>query len=86
MLSANSKGNTLHGFMFVDYDWGGRNCLAATGKYNKSRFVPNREIASGRVFNGFTGRAQNSPPTFTPQRQRASGKALTLIIHFRSVG
>src|SRR2546427_11636087 len=29
--------------------------------------------------NGFTGRAQNSPPPFTPQRERASGKALTFI-------
>ena len=28
--------------------------------------------------NGFTGPAQNSPPAFTPQGQRASGKALTL--------
>jgi len=26
--------------------------------------------------NGFTGRAQNSPPAFTPQGQRASDKAL----------
>src|SRR5260370_42215384 len=26
--------------------------------------------------NGFTGRAQNSPPPFTPHRERASGKAL----------
>jgi hypothetical protein len=29
--------------------------------------------------NGFTERAQNSSPTLTPQRERASGKALTLI-------
>jgi hypothetical protein len=28
--------------------------------------------------NGFTGRAQNSPSPFTPHRERASGKALTL--------
>src|SRR5256885_11597063 len=33
--------------------------------------------------NGFTGRAQNSPPAFTPQGQRASDKALTLL---KSVG
>ena len=26
--------------------------------------------------NGFTGRAQNLPPPFTPRRERASGKAL----------
>ena len=26
--------------------------------------------------NGFTGRARSSSPTFTPQRKRASGKAL----------
>jgi len=29
--------------------------------------------------NGFTGRARNYLPTSTPQRERASGKALTLI-------
>src|SRR5260370_7130371 len=29
--------------------------------------------------NGFTGRAQNSPPPFTPHRKRASGKALALF-------
>src|SRR6266581_5035435 len=28
--------------------------------------------------NGFTGRARNYLPTFTPRRERASGKALTL--------
>jgi len=30
--------------------------------------------------NDFTGRAHNSPPPFTPQGQRASGKVLTLLI------
>src|SRR5258708_12416389 len=29
--------------------------------------------------NGFTGRAQSSPPPFTPYRERASGKALAFI-------
>src|SRR5258708_34933770 len=29
--------------------------------------------------NGFTGRAQNSPPPFTPHRERASVKALALV-------
>src|SRR5260370_11110899 len=29
--------------------------------------------------NGFTGRAQNSPPPFTPHRERASGKALAFV-------
>jgi len=28
--------------------------------------------------NGFTGRARSSSPPFTPRRERASGKALTL--------
>jgi hypothetical protein len=27
----------------------------------------------------FAGRAQNSPPPFTPHRERASGKALTSV-------
>ena len=29
--------------------------------------------------NDFTGRAQNSPPPFTPEQERASGKALTNV-------
>jgi hypothetical protein len=31
-----------------------------------------------RCPSGFTGRALNSPPPFTPYRERASGKALSL--------
>jgi len=34
-------------------------------------------ITGGHVQKGFTGRAQNSPHPLTPQRERASGKALT---------
>ena len=34
----------------------------------------------GGHLQGFTGRAQNSPPPFTPHQERASGKALTFFI------
>ena len=36
--------------------------------------------------NGFTGRAQNFAPPFTPRRERASGKALAFTRHVDYVG
>src|SRR2546429_9661969 len=55
-------------------------------KINGDRKMPRvgqeDQLSGYRVWpraNGFTGRAQNSPPAFTPQGQRASDKALTLI-------
>ena len=54
-------------------------------KINGDRKMPRvgqeDQLSGYRVWpraNGFTGRAQNSPPAFTPQGQRASDKALTL--------
>src|SRR2546429_3385370 len=46
--------------------------------FHKARVHRNRQRPRA---NGFTGRAQNSPPAFTPQGQRASDKALTLTKH-----
>src|SRR5438105_9407976 len=56
-------------------------------KINGDRKMPRvgqeDQLSGYRVWpraNGFTGRAQNSPPAFTPQGQRASDKALTLYV------
>ena len=44
--------------------------------FHRARVHRNRQRPPA---NDFTGRAQNSPPPFTPQGQRASGKVLTRL-------
>jgi hypothetical protein len=41
--------------------------------------VGSDQSIQARFLKGFTGRAQSSPPPFTPHRERASGKALAFI-------
>ena len=48
--------------------------------FHRARVHRNRQRPRA---NDFTGRAQNSPPAFTPQGQRASGKVLTSPAHNR---
>jgi len=46
------------------------------GRQPSRKFTPNSINTSAF---GFTGRAQSSPPPFTPCRERASGKALAFL-------